>query len=133
MINEKIKYMLRNQTLLQELLRPIEECQAHKLGVIDETGRKIKEPVSEAEKSSYSPLARTLVRIKRYLGSKLDLLTHTSLLESSSSSTYNTKNHKQLLQLESDLNIKVNEIHEIIEEALNSGVMIEQIDDILQK
>jgi len=133
MISEKLKNMLRNHTLLHELLKPLHEYNAYTLGIIDSVGRKIKEPINEVERASYSPLTRTLIRVKRYLGSKLDLLTHTSLLEGSSSSTYNQVNHKQVLCVESNIRNKINEIYEIIESALKDGITMEQIDDILQK
>ena len=133
MISENFKNMIRNTNLLNELNRSITEYKAYELGIIDEQGRKLREPVTEDEIASYTPLIRSLLRIKKHLGSKLDLILSTSLLEGSSNTTYNTQNHKKLLSYESKIRQKIDEIFEIVNTALQDGLTLEEIDELLQK
>lgn len=133
MISEKLKNTIRNKQLLKELLKPIHEYDAYVLGIIDGNGNKIKEPVTEEEEVAFSPLTRTLLRVKKHLGSKIDLISCASLLECSLHVSYDVVNHKKLLTFESKIKDKINEVFEIIDEALREGVTLDQIDDIIQK
>ena len=50
--------------ILHILLQPIEKSDAYRLGVIDNTGKKLKNPVSSKEKDSYTLLNRLVFKIK---------------------------------------------------------------------
>jgi hypothetical protein len=86
MFNETLSSALHNQFLLKELNKPFTDFEAYKLGVIDENGNRIKVPVTEQEISSYSPAIKTILKIKKYLGTKLDLINQTAILENSNRS-----------------------------------------------
>lgn len=133
MISEKITNNIRGKFLLKILGEPITECRAFELGVIDQYGRKIKEPVTEEERASYTLLTRTLLSVKKYLGSKLDIILNTTILEGAISADYDKQKHKKLLIYEDRIREKINEIFEIIETATQDGVTIEEIDELLQK
>jgi hypothetical protein len=133
MISETIHDNMRNKLLLNELIKDTQNYKAYTLGIIDINGNKIKEPVTEEEKASYTQLTKTILRIKRHLGSKADLIYNTSLLESASAEEYNPNTHKKLLEFKSDVKHKINDIFELIDKAMNDGLTLEQIDAIFQE
>ena len=81
MYRESLQSYLDNEILLKELKKDFSEFECHALGIIDEKGNKIKSPVTEQEQVAYSPMVRTILRLKRFLGPKTDLLEATSLLK----------------------------------------------------
>ena len=133
MLTDSIKNMLRNSFLLNELNKPFTEFTAYELGIINHEGRKIREPVTEDETRSYSLLTRSILKIKKYLGIKTELLINTSLLEKETEYNYNNEKHKILLAFESKFQAKVSEIYELINDAVQSGLTLEEIDAYIQK
>lgn len=53
--------------VLRILTTPFEKMEAFKLGIIDKTGKKIKDPVTEKERESYNMLYRLVIRLKHVL------------------------------------------------------------------
>jgi hypothetical protein len=125
--NMMLSESLHNKFLIKLLNKPFTEFQAYRLGLIDENGNKIKEPVTESEVNALSPDTKTILKVKRYLGSKLDLINQTSILESTSKFSYNKDNHKKVLQYEDKINNIIAQLHEITEQALQDGVSVEQV------
>jgi hypothetical protein len=123
---------ISNQFLLKTLNKPYVEFLAYKLGIIDDCGNKIKEPITEEEIKSYSPDVKTILKIKRYLGSKLELINQTVVLEKHNNFTYNKDKHKLLLQYEDKINNIIAELHETTEQALKDGISVEQVRTMLQ-
>ena len=70
--------------------------------------------------------------IKKYLGSKLDLINQTALLESSNKINYNKDNHKLILMYEEKINDIFKQLHEVTDSALNDGLTLEQVETMLQ-
>lgn len=60
--------------LINEISKPYTDFAAFKMGVIDEFGGMKKKPLTLDERNSYTPLDQYVLRIKRMLGTKLDLL-----------------------------------------------------------
>ena len=58
--------------VLKKLMAPVEKTDAYILGIVDYTGRKIKEPVTKEEMYSYTTFDKFIFRLKRELGSKLN-------------------------------------------------------------
>jgi hypothetical protein len=133
MFTEQIFEKMRKKNLLNHLNKPITDYKAYELGIIDSSGNKIKSPLTEEECRAYSPLTRTLIRIKRYLGSKLDLISGTELYEDIVHINYDKEHHEKILNYESKIKQKIDEVFEIIEEASNNGVTFEEIDELLQR
>ena len=133
MISEAINDNMRNKILLNELVKDIQSYKAYELGIIDINGNKVREPVTEEEKASYTQLTKTLLRIKRHLGSKTELIFNTSLLEGAVSEEYNPNTHKKLLEFRSNVKHRFNDIFELIDKALNDGITLEQIDATFQE
>jgi hypothetical protein len=132
MFKETLQKSMYNHFLLNELNKKIENFLAYKLGIIDNDGNKIKEPITEEEKASYSPATKTILKIKKYLGPKLDLINQTALLESSNKLNYNKDNHKQILMYEEKFNEIFKQLHEATNNALNDGLTLEQIETMIQ-
>jgi hypothetical protein len=131
MINDSIKSCIQNSFLISELYKKITDFQAYKLGIIDEQGNKIKEPVLESEKASYTPFTKTLLKIKKFLGPKLELIQQTALMESSSREFYNQKNHLDVLKYEDKIKEINEQYYKTVNEALNDGLSLEQIEAII--
>jgi len=127
MFNESFK----NRFLLSVLNKEYKDFEAYKLGIINENGDKIKEPVTEQEQAAYSPETKTVLKIKKYLGPKLDLINQTAILESASKLNYNKDNHKKVLHYEQKINDIIAELHKTTEEALKEGLSIEQVQALL--
>jgi len=129
--NTMIKENLKNKFLLIELNKDYTEFEAYKLGIINANGDKIKEPVTEQEQLAYSPETKTILKIKKYLGPKLDLINQTAILESASKLNYNKENHKKVLEYELKINNIIAELHKTTDEALKEGLSVEQVQALL--
>jgi len=129
--NKMFNESMKNKFLLSSLNKDYKEFEAYKLGIINSNGDKIKEPVTEQEQAAYSPETKTILKVKKYLGSKLDLINQTAILESASKLNYNKENHKTVLRYEEKINNIVAELYETAEEALKEGLSIEQVQALL--
>ena len=128
MFNESFK----NKFLTQQLNKNFTDFEAYKLGIINEVGNKIKEPITEQERAAYSPETKTILKIKKYLGSKLDLINQTAILENASKSEYNKETHKTFLEYEQKINDIFAQLHETTDNALKEGLTLEQVQALLQ-
>jgi hypothetical protein len=129
--NKMFNESMKNKFLLSTLNKDYKEFEAYKLGIINSNGDKIKEPVTEQEQAAYSPETKTILKVKKYLGSKLDLINQTAILESASKLNYNKENHKTVLRYEEKINNIIAELYETAEEALKEGLSIEQVQALL--
>lgn len=127
MLNETVK----NSFLMNQLNKKITDFEAYRLGIINEKGDKIKEPVTEQEKIAYSPETKTLLKIKKYLGSKLDLINQTAIFETTSKLNYNKDNHKKVLEYEQKINDIIAELYKTTDQALKEGLSLEQVQALL--
>jgi hypothetical protein len=125
--NMMLSENLHNKLLIKLLNKPFTEFQAYKFGLIDEHGNKVKEPVTESEINALSPDTKTILKVKRYLGSKLDLINQTAILESTNKFSYNKEIHQKVLQYEDKISNIIAQLHEITEQALQDGIPVEQV------
>jgi hypothetical protein len=130
--NKMFNESLKNRFLTQQLNKNFTDFEAYKLGVINEKGDKIKEPVTEQELAAYSSETKTIIKIKKYLGSKLDLINQTAILENASKIGYNKENHKTFLEYEQKINDIFAQLHETTDNAIKDGLTLEQIQALLQ-
>jgi hypothetical protein len=129
--NKMFNESMKNKFLLSSLNKNYKDFEAYKLGIINSNGDKIKEPVTEQELAAYSPETKTILKVKKYLGSKLELINQTAILESTSKLNYNKENHKTVLRYEEKINNIIAELHKTTEEALKEGLSIEQVQALL--
>jgi hypothetical protein len=130
--NKMFNESLKNKFLTNQLNKKFTEFEAYKLGIINEKGDKIKEPITEQEKAAYSSETKTILKIKKYLGSKLDLINQTAILENSTKQTYNKENHKTFLDYEQKINDIFAQLHETTDNAIKDGLTLEQVQALLQ-
>jgi hypothetical protein len=131
--NPMIKEAINNQFLLKELNKPFTEFQAYKLKLIDSNGSIIKEPVTEQEIMSLTPTVKTILKIKKYLGSKLDIINSSVVLENSAKVKYTKESYSKLIELEEQISDIYAELHKTVAQAHTDGISLEEINAVLQK
>lgn len=128
MYKEYVQSILDNKTLLRELKKDFKDFQAYKLGLIDEKGNKIKSPVLENELAAFTPTVKTIIKLKKYLGSKVELLDMpTTLIESKHQTNINPERYAQLLTYKDRLADAINDVYFVLDEAQSQGFLIEDI------
>jgi hypothetical protein len=130
--NSMFKESLKNNFIIEQLNKKITDYEAYKLGIIDENGNKIKEPLTETEKNAYSPTTKTFLKIKKYLGSKWDLIHNMMVLESESKMEYNKETHQKFLNFETKIHNLLSQLHEVTNEALSEGLSLEQVESFFK-
>jgi hypothetical protein len=130
--NKMFNESLKNKFLTNQLNKNFTDFEAYKLGIINANGDKIKEPVTEQEQAAYSAETKTILKIKKYLGPKLDLINQTAILESASKLNYNKDNHKKVLECEQKINDIIADLHKTTDQALKEGLSLEQVQALLQ-
>jgi hypothetical protein len=129
--NKMFNESLKNKFLTNQLNKNFTDFKAYKLGIINANGDKIKEPVTEQEQAAYSSETKTILKIKKYLGSKLDLINQTAILENASKIEYNKENHKTFLEYEQKINDIFAQLHETADNAIKDGLTLEQVQALL--
>jgi len=133
MYREFVQSFLTNKVLTEELKKPFVEFDAYKLGIINEKGQAIKMPITVEEKQSYSPLIKTLLKIKRFIGPKIDLFeATTSLTESSKLNRESLDKYKLLIEHKDKIRDNINDLYKIIDEAKAAGLSLEDIFNLLE-
>jgi len=127
-----VQSFLDNSVLLEQLKKDYKEFQCYVLGIIDENGNKIKTPVTEQEQISYSPFTKTILRLKKYLGSKLELMEASELLESSIALNENIEHYKKVLEYQDRVESIVNELYKVLDEAQQDGLPLEDIKKLVK-
>jgi hypothetical protein len=128
MFRENIQSFFDNKILIKELKKPFTKFEAYRLGIINEQGNKIKTPITEEEINSFSPLIRTIVRLKRFIGAKTDLIdVADSLKEASTSNKILCEAHYSTYVKHKD-NVAdiVNKLYEALDEARRDGLTLEE-------
>jgi hypothetical protein len=133
MYKETVQSFLDELILIKELKKHYTELQCYKLGLIDENGNKIKNPTTLEEQSSYSPFVKTLLRIKKYLGPKLDLIEASTLLEKSTKPVNeDLTRYKKLLEYQDNINEVVNDLYQVVNQAQADGFSLEEINKLIK-
>lgn len=128
MLREHIQSFLNNQLLLNELKKNYKQFRCFELGIIDENGNKLKNPLTEEEKTSYTPFVKTIIKLKKYLGSKIDLIeAENNLKIKTVPINENIEYYKKILTYQDKLQDSLNEIYKIFDEAAREGLSQEDI------
>jgi hypothetical protein len=123
---------VQNRFLLHELNKDFTEFEAYKLGLINEKGEKIKDPVTITEKAALSVETKTILKIKKYLGSKLELINQVTALEGLNEIEYDKSTHKKLLDYEQKISEIFTLLHKTTDAALQDGLTLEQVQALLK-
>lgn len=133
MYKENIQSFLDYNVLLNELKKDYIDFPCYALGIIDENGNKIKNPLTEQEHLSYTSYTKTILKLKRYLGSKTELLEATNNLEKISMVIdENIEHYKKVLFYQEKIDNVVNELHRVINEAQTNGVPPEDLKRLIR-
>jgi hypothetical protein len=133
MFRESIQSFLDNNVFLNELKKDFTKFQSYKLGIIDENGNKIKIPVTEQEQLSYTPFVRTIIKLKKYLGAKTELLQASSMLEYNSIPiTESIVRYNKVIHYQDKINTIVNTLYGALDEAQQDGLTLEDIKRLIK-
>lgn len=130
---ENLQSFLHNRVFLHELKKDFTEFGCCKLGIIDANGNKLKQPVTEEEKAAYSPMIRTILKLKKYLGSKTELLVASEdLVNESLPIKDDIDQYKKVLEYKQQIENNVNELYKIFENAYKDGIPFEDIQKLIR-
>lgn len=132
MYKESVQSFLDNSILLKELKKSYKEFQCYALGIIDENGNKIKNPVTESEQLSYTPFIKTVLRLKKYLGSKVELMEASESLDATINLNENIEHYKKVLVYQDKVETIVNELYKTLDEAQQDGLPLEDIKKLVK-
>lgn len=133
-VRENIQKTLTTQLFLTRLTQPIIETPAYKLGLIDESGRRIKLPNTEEEKQAYTPLDSLIFRLRRTVSeSQLKLLNSSLVLETLNRNPpvkYNLEIHEKEKILRGRIESLILEYQEVISDAAKDGFTLDQVENL---
>lgn len=133
MYKEGLQSFLDNMLLIKELKKDYKDFECFKLGIIDENGNKLKSPSSLLEELSYSPFTKTILKIKKYLGPKIELIEVSNSLEKITKSlNEDIEYYKKILSYQDKVCAVVNDLYKIINEAQEDGIPLEEINRLLK-
>ena len=81
-LGEYAKESFLTAYMIKTLSKPYTEMLAYKNGLIDENGNQLKRPVTIDEKNSLTVLDTYIIKMKKLLGNKIDMVNHSMYLES---------------------------------------------------
>lgn len=132
MYKESMQSFLDNAVLLHELQKSFKDFRCYKLGIIDESGNKIKQPETLDEQASYTPFVRTIVRLKKYLGSKTELLeASNSLTKFAVPINESVEQYKKITEHRQKIDTIINTLYQALDEAYADGIALEDVKKLL--
>ena len=133
MYKESVQSFLDNAALLNLLKKDFKDFECYKLGIIDESGNKLKTPITEQEQISYSSFTKTILKLKKYLGSKVELMEASNSLEKLTVSlNENIEHYKVFLEYQNKVETIVNELYKTLDEAQQNGIPLEEVKLLLK-
>lgn len=132
MFKESIQSFLEHKVFVHELKKNFTDFQAYKLEIIDENGNKLREPITEAERVAFSPMVKTIIRLKKFLGPKLDLMEAALIMESVNDEQEDIERYKKIVDYRERINDVIEEVYELLDEAHADGLQVEDIHRILK-
>jgi len=135
MVKEEIDGAMADWYLQLELEKPIEMFKAFQLGLINSVGELVKAPETLEEHAAYNNETKTILKVRKYLGAKVDLIKKTALLESEN--TLLTESHAEGLQKHLEYEDKFtnlyNQFCQTVQEAEQDGFTLNQIRALIIK
>jgi hypothetical protein len=135
MYKESVQSLLDNSVLLRELKKDYKDFECFRLGITDEQGNKTKNPETVQEHMSYSPFVKTILRLKKYLGAKVELIEASNMLGNVtivSSMTNDVEHYKKVLQYQERFDSIINELYQTLDEAQRDGLPFEDVKKLLK-
>jgi len=133
MYKENVQSFLDEKIIISLLKQNYRDFECYKLGVIDEKGNRIKAQLNEKEENSYNYFTKTLIQIKKYLGSKIDLLHEVNEMQKNNSiQNLSIDRYTKLMEYQTRADVIINELYQLIGEAQQEGFNLNQINAIIK-
>jgi hypothetical protein len=132
MLRETLQSSLENAVFLRELKKDYTDFLCYKYGIIDESGNKIKNPKTEKEIASFSPMVKTILKLKKFLGSKLNLIEACSELSKTAALNESIEYYKKTITHRDNITSVINDLYKALDEAYIDGISLDEINNILQ-
>lgn len=122
--------------LIRKLICPIIKSKAYQLGLVDITGKVIKEPSNPTEESALTVLDKLVFKLKRLLGTKLLVLNKFMYINTLNNSMYDKLNVKGNINQRTEIKKMINDIknlqesNNINEEELIYSLLTESLENI---
>lgn len=132
MYKETLQSFLNSKILIKEIKKPYTEFECYRYKIIDKDGNKIKNPSTVEEHASYCSLTRTILKIKRFLGSKIDLIETVNDLQTTSTVINENKEHyKKILEYKEKIDNITQQLYKTIDEAQMDGISLTELNPVL--
>ena len=136
MIKDSVQNSIISTFLIQKLNEPITESQAYKLGIVNEHGKKIKDPETLEELNSYTLWDEYVFNIKQVVKEQLPLINNQIYLNNQKiHEEFNKEEYTKKYVLENSLKESFKQITDnfssCINDALQKGLTIKEIEKIL--
>lgn len=133
MYKEQVQSFLDTAVLIKELKKDYKDFECYAKGIIDEYGNKLRNPITEEEQNSYCCFTKTVLKLKKYVGSKIQLMEATESLEKITKPvTENIGTYKKILEYKDKVDGIVNELYKTLDEAQREGISLEDVKKILK-
>lgn len=132
MYRENVQSFLDTSVLINEIKKNFSDFECYKLGIIDSNGNKIKNPVTEQEFRSYGALTKTIIKLKKYLGSKCELIEATTILEKNCLPSEDISHYKKIIEYQQQVDCIMNSLYETLDKAQAEGISADEIKKILK-
>lgn len=118
--------------VMNKLSEKVYESQAFKLGLIDEKGDKIKKIETIEEQLAFSSIDSYLLKLKKLLGNKIDLLNNEIYLEKAvEASETPIEFYDKEVEFKSEMNNLAKHFFEIVEKAKSNNLPLPAIEKII--
>lgn len=135
MIKEQLTNTMSMGMLLSRLIKPIRDTEAYRLQLVDENGKRLREPVTDQEKAALTPLDVYMFRMRRLIGEdKCHILKSTVLLDSASNTVeeqFDPVKYGEQVKLKLRVDSVVDELSKIISEATQNGISLQSVESTI--
>lgn len=132
MIKESVQDFMDSEFLMRQLRKDFATLRCYELGIIDKNGNKLKQPITEQEQASFTPLVKTIIKLKKYLGPKVELLEASTALEGQTFQTEDIEKYKKLIQHREKIDEAVENIFKLLDEAVADGLTLEEVKKLIK-
>ena len=120
---------------LSRIINPITEHSAFKMGLVDEQGKRLKDPVTFEEQNAFTPLDAFIFKMRRLIGhDKLQLMGESILIDiltkSPSSVEFNVALYEKEVQIKSNIKGLIEDYKKIIIDGNQAGISLEVIENM---
>lgn len=131
MLKESVQDFMDSEFLIRQLKKEFNTLQCYKLGLIDEAGNKIRQPLTEQEHACFTPLVKTIIRLKKYLGPKVELLEAAEAFKKQTTQTDDIERYKKIIQYREKVDVIIESMFELLDEAMANGLTIEETKSLI--